>query len=61
MIELAQLNPDQPIHQELEENGYIILNFLTESELQSLLSFDKNYSLPNDLVASPNRSKTRRR
>jgi hypothetical protein len=53
MIELAQLNPNQQIYRELKENGYIIINLLSESEVQSLLSFDKNYSLPNDLVASP--------
>ncbi|MEG4805119.1 phytanoyl-CoA dioxygenase family protein [Microcoleus sp. ARI1-B5] len=51
MIEIAQTNPIQRIHQELEENGYIIINLLNENEVQSLLSFDKQHSLPDDLVA----------
>lgn len=53
MIEIAQMNPNQPIHQELEENGYIIINLLNENEVQSLLNFDKNSSIPNDLADAP--------
>ena len=39
------------IDQELEENGYAIIDFLSESDVQSLLRFDTKHSLPNDLVA----------
>lgn len=53
MIELTPINPDRRIHQEVEENGYIVINLLNESEVQSLLNFDKNSSLPNDLVTPP--------
>ncbi|MEG4854950.1 phytanoyl-CoA dioxygenase family protein [Microcoleus sp. B5-D4] len=53
MIEIAQMNPNQRIHQELEENGYIIINLLNENEVQSLLNFDKNSSIPNDLADAP--------
>ena len=53
MIEIAQMTPNQRIHQEIDENGYIIINLINENEVQSLLSFDKNSSLPNDLVNSP--------
>ena len=53
MIEIAQMNPNQRLHQELEENGYIIINFLTENEVQNLLNFDKNSSIPNDLADAP--------
>lgn len=31
MIEIAQLTPNQQIHQELDQNGYIIINLLNEN------------------------------
>ena len=47
------MNDLQRIHQELEEKGYTVINLLNKSEVQSLLNFDKNSSLPNDLVTPP--------
>lgn len=44
------MNDLQRIHQEIEEKGYTVINLLNESEVQSLLNFDKNSSVPNDLV-----------
>ena len=38
------------IYQELEDTGYIVIDFLSESEVQNLLNFDKKHSLPDDLV-----------
>ncbi len=50
MITFNNFNPKPSIHQELEEKGYAVVDFLTETEIQSLLRFDKNHSLPNELI-----------
>ena len=34
------------IHQEVEENGYAVIEFLNETEVKSLFNFDKHYSFP---------------
>lgn len=50
MIIFNNLTLNQSIYQELEENGYALVDFLTESEVQSLINFDKKHSLTNDIV-----------
>ncbi|MEC4806360.1 MAG: UbiA family prenyltransferase [Jaaginema sp. PMC 1079.18] len=43
------------MQQELEENGYVILNnFLSEAELQDLREFDSTHPLPEDMAQSGN-------
>jgi len=38
------------IYQELKYSGYTVIDFLSESEVQSLIDFDKNCSLPEEFV-----------
>ncbi|QIR37175.1 hypothetical protein HCG51_10875 [Tolypothrix sp. PCC 7910] len=38
------------LQQELEQNGYVVIDFLIESEVQTLLNFYQRNSLPEDLV-----------
>ncbi|QIR37179.1 hypothetical protein HCG51_10910 [Tolypothrix sp. PCC 7910] len=40
------------IKQELEENGYAVIDFLSQTEVQSLLNFDKNSPFPQNLLAA---------
>ncbi|MEH1803813.1 MAG: glycosyltransferase [Nostoc sp.] len=40
------------IHQELEKNGYAVIEFLNQTEVKSLLKFNEKYSFPNNLVTT---------
>ncbi|MEH2003241.1 MAG: phytanoyl-CoA dioxygenase family protein [Nostoc sp.] len=40
------------IYQELEENGYAVIDFLNETKVKSLLKFDAKYSFPKILLTS---------
>ncbi|MEH2092976.1 hypothetical protein, partial [Nostoc sp.] len=40
------------IDQELEENGYAVIDFLNETEVKSLLKFNEKYSFPNNLLTT---------
>ncbi|QLE44451.1 glycosyltransferase [Nostoc sp. C052] len=40
------------IHQELEKNGYAVIEFLNETEVKSFLKFNEKYSFPNNLATT---------
>ncbi|MEH1787961.1 MAG: thioesterase domain-containing protein [Nostoc sp.] len=45
-----KLNYKRSINQELEDKGYTVIDFLQEDEVQSLIRFYRENSIPNDII-----------